>query len=369
MTDAVARQVEGVEPGVTLGHLGLGSGRLAAAHAVMDEAEAIAVVRARWSLDAVAAIRLATEKDDTFRLDTSGGGRFVVKVSHPDEDDDEVAFETELMRHVHESGYGVPVPELLPSADGRLLEPVRDGAGRHRLARVMTYAVGTPLDTAGATSAPERERVGEMLAQLRHATADFRHPADDRVCAWDVRHLPALHPLLDEVPDAGQRQDLARGLARYTDVVVPQLPSLRSQVLHNDFSTSNLLVDHDTAEFITGVIDFGDAVRTAIAVDVATALLNQLPRDAASRPVPDLFAEARDVLRGYLRSADLTEAELALLPHLVMGRVVARALITLHRASLIPGNTTYILRNTAPGWGQLAWFLDRTPDEISSTFL
>lgn len=75
------------------------------------------------------------------------------------------------------------------------------------------------------------------------------------------------------------------------------------------------------------------------------------------------------MLRGYLRSADLTEAELALIPHLVMGRVVARALITLHRASLIPGNTTYILRNTEPGWGQLAWFLDRTPDEISSTFL
>ncbi|MFJ9174464.1 phosphotransferase enzyme family protein [Streptomyces sp. NPDC102360] len=368
MTDAVARQAEGVGPGATLGQLGLGSGRLAAAHTVMDEAEAIALTRARWSIDVVAATRLATEKDDTFRLDTAEGERFVVKVSHPDEDDDEVAFETELMRHVHESGYRVPVPALLPSAGGRLLEPVRDGAGRHRLARAMTFAVGTPLDTTG-TSAPERERVGEMLAQLRYATADFRHPADGRVCAWDVRHLTALRPLLDEVPDPAQRQALARGLARFTDVVVPQLPSLRSHVLHNDFSTSNLLVDHDAAEFVTGVIDFGDAVHTAIAVDVATALLNQLPRDAARRPVPDLFAEARDVLRGYLRCADLTEAELALLPHLVMGRVVARALITLHRASLIPGNTTYILRNTAPGWGQLAWFLDRTPDEISSTFL
>ncbi|WP_425839789.1 phosphotransferase enzyme family protein [Streptomyces fractus] len=368
MTDAVARKIEGVGPGVTLDQLGLGSGRLAAAHAVMSESEAVALARARWSLDVVAATRLATEKDDTFRLDTAQGARYVVKASHPDEDDDEVAFETELMRHVHESGYGVPVPELLPSRGGRLLEPVRDGSGRRRLARVMTFAPGVPLDTTG-TSAPERERVGEMLARLRHATADFRHPADGRLCAWDVRHLPALAPLLDDVPDATQRRALDKGLARYLHLVAPQLPSLRGQVLHNDFSTSNLLVDHDAAGFVTGVIDFGDAVHTAIAIDVATALLNQLPRDAARRPVPDLFAEARDVLRGYLRSADLTEDELALLPHLVMGRVVARALITLHRASLIPGNTTYILRNTAPGWGQLAWFLDRTPDEITSTFL
>ncbi|MET8471730.1 phosphotransferase [Streptomyces sp. NPDC006422] len=367
MTDAVARRVE-TAPAVTLDRLGLGSGRLAAAHTVLDEAEAVALARWHWSLDVVAATRLATEKDDTFRLDTTRGRAYVVKVSHPDETDAEVDFETELMRHVRETARRVPVPELLPSTDGRFLVPVRDGGGRHRLARLMTFAAGTPLDTTG-TSGPERERIGEMLAHLRHATAGFRHPADDRLCAWDVRHLPVLRPLLREVPDVAQREALAAGLDRFENVVVPRLPSLRGHVLHNDFSTSNLLVDHDDPAFVTGVIDFGDAVHTAIAVDVATALLNQLPRDAATRPVPDLFAEARDVLRGYLRHADLTDTERALLPHLVMGRVVARALITLHRASLIPGNTTYILRNTESGWGQLAWFLARSPDALSATFL
>ena len=103
---------------------------------------------------------------------------------------------------------------------------------------------------------------------------------------------------------------------------------LRTQVLHNDFSLSNLVVDRREPAFVTGVIDFGDAVRTAVAVDVSTALLNQLPRDAAERPPDDLLAAGRDVLRGYLRFADLTEPELALIPHLVMARVVARALIT-----------------------------------------
>ena len=42
-----------------------------------------------------------------------------------------------------------------------------------------------------------------------------------------------------------------------------------------------------------------------------------------------------------------------------MGRVIARALITLHRAEKMPHNRTYILRNTEPGWAQLAWFLER----------
>ena len=120
--------------------------------------------------------------------------------------------------------------------------------------------------------------------------------------------------------------------------------------------------------FLTGVIDFGDAVRTAVAIDVSTALVNQLPRDAAENPVEDLFAAGRDVLRGYLRYADLTDEEMALVPHLVMARAVARALITIRRAELFPHNTTYILRNTEQGWAQLEWFLARDPEEISRTF-
>lgn len=355
-------------PADELSRLGLDAGRLADEHVVMSRSEASALVCELWSIDVATGTRLAAEKDDTFRLDTAVGETFVLKVSHPNEDPDEVAFETELMQHVHASAHGVPVPRLLRSADGRTVVPIQDEAGQHRLARLMTFVAGTTLDST-VSSPRERERVGEALAKLRHATADFSHPADRRMCAWDVRHLLALSPLLDRVADAAHRELLADGLTRFMSVAEPQLPELRTQVLHNDFSQSNILVDHEAPEFVTGIIDFGDAVHTAIAVDVSTALLNQLPRDAAQRPVEDLFADARDVLRGYLRFADLTEIELAVIPHLVMGRAVARALISLHRAALIPGNSTYILRNTEQVWGQLAWFLDSTPDEISSTFL
>ncbi|MCV6593428.1 MAG: hypothetical protein OIF48_10780, partial [Silicimonas sp.] len=110
-----------------------------------------------------------------------------------------------------------------------------------------------------------------------------------------------------------------------------------------------------------GIIDFGDAVKTAIAVDVSTACLNQLPET----PHDDLFYRARDVVAGYLDLAELTEAELRLVPHLVLARVVARALISLWRARRFPENARYILRNTEQGWHQLDWFLARDPETIS----
>jgi Ser/Thr protein kinase RdoA (MazF antagonist) len=257
---------------------------------------------------------------------------------------------------------------VLPAQDGEVIVALEDEAGQPRLARLITMIPGTPLDST-QTTAIERERIGEALARLRRGTAGFRHPADGRVCAWDVANLPALSPLLGAVQDANQRGLLEAGLGQFVDIVEPRLPELRAQVLHNDFSKSNILVDRELAAFITGIVDFGDAVRTAIVIDVSTALLNQLPRTASEQVGGDLLAQARDLLRGYLRQTDLTETELALLPHLVRGRVTARGLITLYRAALIPDNAAYILRNTQQGWAQLRWFASRSPAELSETFL
>ncbi|KAA9164077.1 phosphotransferase [Amycolatopsis acidicola] len=332
----------------------------------MSPREAAGLAQDLWRLDVVDADRFATEKDDTFRLSCRSGRSVVVKVSHPGEHAEQVDFETALLHHVSQGPSPVPVPELLPSRHDTLLETVVDSAGQRRIARVMTCLDGTPLDSVGS-DAKQREQVGEMLAHLRHATANFSHPQASRLYAWNVEILPYLEPLLGAVADPGHRARLASGLERFDEVVTPKLGGLRRQVLHNDFSTSNLLVEPADPAFVTGVLDFGDAVETAIAVDVSTAMLNQLPRDCGQNMPSDIFAAGRDVLRGYLRHAELTDEELAVIPHLVMGRVVARALITSYRARQVPGNTAYILRNTEQGWGQLEWFLRRSPDEIAAT--
>jgi Ser/Thr protein kinase RdoA (MazF antagonist) len=184
------------------------------------------------------------------------------------------------------------------------------------------------------------------------------------VLAWDVRHLPRLRPLLEKIADPEHRDLLEAGLARFNSIS-GIVPTLRRQVLHNDFSKSNIIVDHAAARFVQGIIDFGDAVHTAVAIDVATALLNQLPRQVPPDPNADLFADGRDVLRGYLSVTDLTDTELATIPYLVLGRVIARALITSYRAVLLPSNAAYILRNTPAGWAQLRWFRDQPDDRLT----
>ena len=343
-----------------------GEGGLAAPYVIMSDEEAVALAYSRFGIRGTVT-RFATEKDDTFRVDADDGQRFILKVANPSEDQAEIAFQVELLQHVERVDPTLPVPRMLPDATGRVLGEIVDRAGQARQVRLMSYLDGTPLDSTGS-SPLERERVGEVLGRLRRATGGFSHPAENRVLAWDVKHLLSLRPLLDDVADPRQHRVLAAGMARFADIA-PRIAALPAQVLHNDFSRSNIVVDHDDPAFVTGIIDFGDAVRTAVAIDVSTAVLNQLPRDAAQHPVEDLFAQGRDVVRGYLREATLSEAELSMIPHLVMGRAVARALITLWRARLFPDNATYILRNTEQGWAQLDWFLARSPDAVSQTLL
>ncbi|OBR46310.1 phosphotransferase [Paraburkholderia tropica] len=341
-------------------------GGLASAYIAMDREEACQIAQDLYGVTGTAA-KFATEKDDTFRIDCMDGHQFVLKVANPNEDEMEIDFQVTLMGHVAKRDAGIPVPRVIPTSDGSLHSYIEDRAGQRRITRLMTYARGTPLDSTDS-SPQEREHVGEILARLRNATADFQHPGDARILAWDVQHALNLAPLLNSVDNVQHRQQLKAGLDRFAQLA-PEIRKLRTQVLHNDFSKSNIVVDHSLPEFVTGIIDFGDAVRTAVAIDVSTALLNQLPRDARESPVRDLFAQGRDVLRGYLRHAELTEHELQLIPHLTMTRVVARALITLWREKQFPENATYIMRNTEQGWAQLEWFLSRSIDEVSSMLL
>ncbi|MCA0270957.1 MAG: phosphotransferase [Proteobacteria bacterium] len=308
------------------------------------------------------ATRFDTEKDDTFLLDGAARGKFVLKIAHPSERIQELEFQVALLRHLEARAPDLPIPRAHRALLGADLPLVTTRAGERRVARLISFLPGTPLDRTTST-APQRERIGEVLARLRLAMADFSHPADDRVLAWDVTHLLELADLARFIPEGPKRAWTVRALERFAEIK-PRLDLCRRQVLHNDFNTSNLVVDHTSPGFLTGVIDFGDAVRTAIAVDVSTALMNQMPKIIEDNR-RDLFDEPRDVLRGYLRHADLTDEELRLMPFLAMGRLAVRALLTSWRAEIFPQNSRYILRHTGTGWAHLAWFHSLSTAQIS----
>lgn len=286
--------------------------------------------------------RIATEKDDTFVLAPStsvrggvaGRTRLLVKVSSSYEDPQFVDLQSEVLDHIAAADPSLPVPRIIPALDGRSGVPCFAGSGAFvRVLRVLTFLEGEPMG-AGPTTARQRAATGELLAGSSLALADFTHPAAGRLMAWDIQHFPALAPLLDTVEDPALRGEIERQMEQYAERILPRLPEVRFQVVHNDLNRHNVLVAGERA--IAGIIDFGDAVRTAIPFDLAIGAAGHLS------PVGDPWAQSLDVIRGYLTKRPLTAPEIEMAVRAAPVRIALRALLTCYQSSSNPQRAEYL---------------------------
>jgi len=309
--------------------------------AAPDAAEAI---RACFGLSGQLT-RLPGEADDNFLLDLGDERRYVVKFAHLRADPAVVAVQVRVLRHVASAAPGLPVPRVRPAVDGQPWTVVRDGPLAGRVVHVLSYLDGRLLRSVAA-GPPLRRALGITLAELGRALRGFDDPLVHRPLLWDLAQLPRLRPLVAERPPGPRTSLITEQLGRLATEVPPRLAAQRAQLVHNDFSPDNTLISADGGR-VCGIIDFGDVTVTALVNDVAIAVANLLTDDA------DPFGPALDFIAGYHATTPLTAAELNLLPDLILGRVVARIIISEWRAERFPENRAYVLRNTPRAWEYL----------------
>ncbi len=298
---------------------------------------------------------LTSERDLNHRLTTATGGSFVLKLSNPGEPGAMTAFQTAALNHVAARAPALPVPRVIPTLDGRTILPTPHGA-----LRLLTWLDGSPLHATRPDPA-QSHAVGTALATLTAALQDFDHPAADHILLWDVRQTPRLAPLLPAIRDAALRAEATAFVARFATDIAPALARLPAQVVHADFNPHNLLVAPDDPTRITGILDFGDMVRTPRICDLATA--------AAYRIDPALpLASLTPLLQGYTSILPLTAPEIALLFDLVTARMIATIAITSWRAARYPENAVYILRNQPSAVAGLQAFRLIAPETATASF-
>lgn len=315
---------------------------LASSHEPIDTMPVSVFLEERYRL-AGRLERLATEKDDTFRLSTDSG-TFLVKVSPPDEAEAVVALQTAAMRYLETTAAHLPVQRVKLTADGDDHVTIRLNDDRTRILRVFHFVEGQVL----ADAHPDAERLsqaGEMLGLIDVALRPFTHPADRRGLAWDIQHFHQLTELVEHTPGPEHRQ-LAQSVFRlFGENVLPRLSDLETQVIHGDFSPYNIVVDPTSDRFVTGVIDFGDTVRSAVIFDPAVPMANLLGR------TPDHpWREACAFAAGYQRERPVQALELPLLPVAALARLTLRALITNWRAERAPERREYLLDHAKDDW-------------------
>jgi 4-aminobutyrate aminotransferase-like enzyme/Ser/Thr protein kinase RdoA (MazF antagonist) len=305
----------------------------------LEPADAEVVAR-EWFGLAGSARALVSERDQNFAIAAADGTSWVLKVSNAAEDPAVVEMEVAAVERIAAVDPGLPVPVARPSRDGEPIARV-ELHGRPHLVRALPLLPGRNARPEELEAAAIRG-IGEVVGRIAFALRGFFHPAAGRVIAWDQQHLPRLfrHAALIDRP---RRDLLDRVIARFEERVLPAFPTLRAQVIHNDVTLDNLLVDDAGA--VTGVIDFGDMAHTALVLDVPATL------QSLFRQREDLFGVAEAFLDGYVTVVPLERREAMLLGDLLAGRMAQTILISAHRTRQYPDNA-YIR-----GWAEPAWAL------------
>ena len=285
---------------------------------------------------------LVSERDQNFAVVDADGDGWVLKVSNAAEDPGVVEMEVEAVERIAEVDPSLPVPRARPTLEGEPIGRIEIAGGGTHLVRLIPLLPGRNAKPEELTGEHVRS-IGTVVARVGHALRGFFHPAAGRVILWDQQHLPRLFPHAALV-ESGQRRDLLeRVLERFSERVLPALPTLRSQVIHNDVTLDNLLVD--AGGTVTGIIDFGDMAHTALVFDIPATL------QSLFRERDDIFEVATAFLDGYGSVLPLEDAEAQLLADLLAGRMAQTILISAHRTRQYPDNA-YIR-----GWSEPAWTL------------
>lgn len=267
------------------------------------------------------AVRLTGERDENFRMQVEGGPGYVFKVLPAGESPVTADLLPSVLRHLEHVAADLPVPRVLLTRDGHTQIRFNDASGALRVATLCTFLPGKLLMAATRSSA-QRRSCGKLLARLAGALRTFDHAGSRREVVWDVAHVPKLASLIPKIPELPNVAFLRDFVARFGVEIAPRLARVRHQFVHNDFNARNILVDPEDESRVVGIIDFGDAVHTALVADVAVGVTGQL---SAPETADDAL---REFVAAYGEIEPLREQERRLLNGLIAGRIVLNTVLT-----------------------------------------
>ena len=283
---------------------------------------------------------LASERDQNLRVKADDSTRYLLRISNMAEDPGITNFQTRAFQHVARRDPGIAVSRVIPTLGGASEESVRAADGATHLVRLFSWIEGIALSDFKLEDRPHNAgKMGDWLARLALALADFSHPSEDYALLYDPKHSGHLAAFMDYIEDAGLLALISEQMAQYNSRVVPAMQDLPVQVIFNDMSPRNCIVDPDNPAQFNGFIDFGDMVKTVRIADLAVACLYWV------RDTDDPIAHVVAFLAGYHARSPLQLAELAILLDLMQTRAMILILIYHWRARMFPENKANIMQN------------------------
>jgi hydroxylysine kinase len=145
------------------------------------------------------------------------------------------------------------------------------GTSAQLAVRLLTWVDGPLMTDSSSASAAVMDSAGTALAAVDVALAGFEHPGLQRQHAWDMAHTAELAQFLPYIQEESGRELVSEVLVAFIREVLPLLPTLRTAVIHSDYHDANIVLAPD-GQSVAGLLDFGDAVQSALVFEPAIAM-------------------------------------------------------------------------------------------------
>ena len=293
--------------------------------------QAVDIAQQAFDIQA-SAYPLDSERDQNFHLRAKDGHEWVLKIANPAEDPAILDMQSQALIHIGQADPELAVPRIKATQDGALFHQIDGPDGRRFIVRVLSFLPGDLLGDVRSSPALERN-VGAMTARLDRALRGFIHPAARHDLLWDLTQSPELRARTHHIGDSALRRAIEDVLDHFDAEVLPQLRKLRAQLIHNDVSLANTIVDGDR---VTGAVDFGDLIHAPMICELAVPIAELIAKST------DPLATAAEVTAGYHSVTALEDGELRLLFDLVSTRCAMYVAIASWRVGHHPENAEYI---------------------------
>lgn len=266
--------------------------------------------------------RLEGELDFNFKITTANKEKYILKISRPNPDVNQLHFQQELLKYVADNKE-VAAPRLVLNVDGDGISVLSDEQGQLRMARLLTWTEGRLWSSVNPQTDALRYQLGQKAGALTKALEGFEHPQAHRILEWDNAQVDWVYDYLDLFE--GHQRGLMEHFHQLIKVRLPALQTLRKGVIHNDINDNNIVVTNEVKNpSVVALIDYGDAIYTPIINDLGVAGM-YLPTGQ-----PDALAAILPFVKGYHEAYPLQAEELALL----YSSVAMRLVISLTKAKI-----------------------------------
>jgi len=292
-----------------------------------------------------------------FLLLDEKNGKYILKVSNESHPFPFLEAQVAIIRHLTKSDISNCFQHFSINKNGEELTKI-EGDSQTYYIRILNFLEGVFwVDEKNKTNELQHN-LGAFLGQMDAALANFSHPAMHRNYTWDISRASEAGDNLKYILNHEKRRIAGYFLLQFDTEVVPQIHRLRHAYIHNDANDYNILVQGDK---VSGLIDFGDMVYTALINNLAIACTYGMLGEE------DPLTAAAAIVAGYHNSYALTEQELDLLYYLIAGRLCISVTQSAYNASLDSNNEHHFVTEK-PAWDLLYKLIKINPIKAQDSF-